>query len=206
MPRKPVHDLRVIRRDAKRVSLAVAKNVVRRELKPCAEPRAELGGLPVDGGKITGIREVILTDFKADVFVVGAPAGMPAAPLPRECLVGGDRAVRQSTDKAVDTDLASARKRLIPVIIVSIGAEPPVIGADIAPQPGIIGTRAVHHDALYLDGGSRLIAIIFREKKLIQSHDIFLLLLLFSFFFFPPFCLLPAASGGNLLDNLIGAG
>ena len=86
------------------------------------------------------VGQAVLADFKANVGVVGRTTSVPATVIPRQSLIGSNRAVRQLADEGMDADLSSAGMIGVPVVIVLVLAQLSVIRADIALQPGVVGS------------------------------------------------------------------
>ena len=150
------------------VALIMADDVFFRQVEQLAEIDAELHGLLINGEKIRGVRQAVLADFKADVCIVGRAARVPAAHIPRQRLVSGNRAVCQLADERMDADLSPIRLRLIPV--VAAGAEQAVVWADIPAQIGIVAAGRVDHDAFRLHVNACTIAVVLCKIELMQIH------------------------------------
>ena len=89
---------------------------------------------------------------------------MPADHVPRQRLVGGNRAVCQLANKGVDTDLPV--HVLIPVITVLIYAEQSVVGSNIAFQPRIVRAGRMYHDTLRHHHPAAFVAVVIRKNEL----------------------------------------
>ena len=150
--------------------LAMADDIfLRKPIQP-AEVDAQLHRLPVHLMEIGSICQTVLADLKRDIRIIPAPlrpgAAMPPPPVPGQRLVCGNRPVRQLPDKPMDADLPPGRHRLVPVVIVFIHPQKPVIRADIPLKPRVIRPGGMHHDPLRHDPPTRLIAGIFRKDQL----------------------------------------
>ena len=130
-----MHDIAVITGDPQLVSLRMADDIFFGQPILLAEVGAQFSGLLIYGVEVCSIRQTVLTDFKGNMRVVtGAfctASAMPAAHIPRQCLVGGDGTVRQFADKCVNADFPAVRLILVPVIIVLILSEQPIVRAHI---------------------------------------------------------------------------
>lgn len=102
---------------------------------------------------------------------------MPAAHIPWQRLVGGNRAVGEFPNKGVDADLPPVRLILVPMIVVRIFAQQAVVRANIALESWIVCPGGMHHDALRDNSPSRFIAGVVCQNEFMQVH---LLVLLFA--------------------------
>ncbi|MPN57192.1 hypothetical protein SDC9_204886 [bioreactor metagenome] len=102
--------------------------------------------------------------------IVRRTPGVPAAIIPRQCLVCCNASVSQFTDEAVDTDLPSVWLVLIPVVVILVLAKQAVVGTDIAFQIWVVRPGGMHHDALRRDGTARLITSIVGQNDFMQIH------------------------------------
>ena len=129
--------------------------------------------LAVDHGlEVVPVVQAVLADFKGDVGVVGAPAagarpGVPAPVIPGQGLVGRHAAVGQFPDEGVDTGVHAAP---VPVVVVGVHSQQPVVRAHIPPQVGVVRPGGVDHHPLGHDGPPRLVAVVLRQDELVEVH------------------------------------
>lgn len=127
--REPVHHIAVVAGDAQFMPLTVADKIrpLRADAVLFAEIYAEFHGFLVNRVEIRGIREIVLANLEADVRVIAgalcAAASVPAAHVPRQSLIGCNRAVRQFPDEGVRADLSPARLVDVPVVVVLVLAQ-----------------------------------------------------------------------------------
>ena len=106
---EPVHHITVVGGNALLVALTMADDVLLGQIILLAEVGAQFHSLPIDLPKIHLVGQIIFTDLKADVGIVGAATGMPPSIIPGQRLVGGNGAVLQFADKRVNADLSPTR-------------------------------------------------------------------------------------------------
>src|SRR5699024_5237838 len=124
-------------------ALAVADDVLCHQAVFLAQIGAKFHGLLVYGGEVVRVRQIILANLERDVGIVagafGSRAAVPAAIIPRQHLIGGNRAVRQFADKGVGAHLPPVRLVLVPVVAVLVFPQQAIVRADIALEVGVVG-------------------------------------------------------------------
>ena len=168
--REPVHHITVVGCDTLLVALGVADDVLLGQTIFFAEIGTKFDGLTVHLLEIGVIRKTVLADFKADVSIIGAAAGVPSTVIPRESLVSSNGAICQFADESVDTDLSAAGMIGVPVVAVLVFTEQTVIRTNIAFQIGVVRTGGMNHDTLDGNGATCLVAGIFRKDQFMQIH------------------------------------
>ena len=98
---------------------------------------------------------------------------VPSAGIPRQCLVSGNRTVRQFSNESVDTDFPPVRLVLVPVVAVLVVAQLAVIRPHIALKVGIILPSTVYHDPFRRDLPARLVTGVVGEHTYIEIHKKF---------------------------------
>lgn len=156
------------------VALTVADDVLFGQAVLLAKVRTKLHRFLVDLVEVGLIRKPVLTDFKANVRIVGRTACMPSTVLPGQRLIGCHTSVSQLSNKAVDADLSSAGMIGVPVVVVLVFTQLSVIWADIAFQPGIVGTGGMHHNALDSNLSASFVAGVFRKNEFVEIHSVYL--------------------------------
>lgn len=127
-----MHHVTVVGCDALLVALGVADDVLLGQAILFAEVGTKFNGFTVHLLEIGVIRKTVLADFKTDMRVVGAAAGVPSTVIPRESLVSGNGAICQFADESVDTNLSAAGMISVPVVVVLVLAQLAIIRTDIA--------------------------------------------------------------------------
>jgi hypothetical protein len=82
MPGKPVTRISMITGDFLLIAFVVAKDVFLSQAIDFAKVCAKLCGFLINGIEVGGIGQIIFTDFKPDVTVVGVTTCMPASMVP----------------------------------------------------------------------------------------------------------------------------
>ena len=167
---EPVHHITVVGCDALLVALGVTDDILLGETILLAEVGTKFNGLTVHLLEVGIIRKTVLADFKADMRVIGAAAGVPSTVIPRQSLVCGNGAVSQFADESVDADFSAAGVIGVPVIAVLVFTEQTVIGTHIAFQIGVVRPGGMNHNALDGDGSACLVTGIFGKNQLMQIH------------------------------------
>ena len=162
--------------NATAVSLAVVDNdTIPQRIKviQLAQVCRQFGGCPKYLIKVCPIPQTVLTNLERDMAVVGAAVssapGVPAAPIPGQCLIDRHGSVSRLTDKGMDTDI---QPRPVPVVGIGVFPETSVVGLHVAPEPGIVCPCGMYHDPLGGDGHSALVAVAVGKNTLFQDHFI----------------------------------
>ena len=171
MLREPVHHIAVVAGNTKIVPLAVADDVIFRQTILLTEINAKLHSFVVYLTEICHVGQIVLADFKGNMRVVTGTAAVPAARIPRQSLVRCDGAVGQLSYKAVDTDLPTVRRVLVPVVVILIFSEQPVVRTDIAFQIRIVRAGGMHHDAFRRNNSARLVAGVVGKNEFMQVNE-----------------------------------
>ena len=167
--REPVQHVAVVRAEA--VSVAVRMAEDRRDPHAVVDDSSvwvdaielaqvcrDLAGLPISLLEVAPVRQVVLADFELNPVVVAgafsAGAAAPRAVVPRHGLHGGDGAVRELADPAVEPCITVD---VVPVVLIPVGAqkgEHPcavrrvVVRLDVALQVGVVRSRRMPKDTL----------------------------------------------------------
>ena len=179
---EPVHHVAVVAGNAPLVALGVAddhpvgQGV---EVVGLAQHGGELHRLLVDLFEIALIGEGILTDFKADVGIVGISTSVPPQAIPGQGLDGTHASIGQLADKGVSTHIQTG---VVPVVGVAIAADGGlqgvpvgvvIRGLDIACHQGVVGPGGVDHNSLGGDGPPGLVAVVIGQITPNQVHFTF---------------------------------
>src|SRR5690554_3410111 len=106
MPRKPVPRISMIAGDFLLITFVVANDIFLRQVIEFTKVSTKLRSFFVDCIEVGCIGQVIFTDLKSNMAIIGLSTRMPASMIPWQGLIGSDGTIFKFSDKGMDTNLS----------------------------------------------------------------------------------------------------